>query len=73
MPVNFRSNTPIVFEEHGVGLSDGKDFGAPGYLRLNLGAHEVCWSRHWTGWNGHVLAYPKHELTKFGKSEISQA
>jgi len=25
------------FEEHGVGLSDGKDFGAPGYLRLNLG------------------------------------
>ncbi|MEK9772025.1 MAG: PatB family C-S lyase [Opitutae bacterium] len=25
------------FEEHGVGLSDGADFGAPGYLRLNLG------------------------------------
>ena len=25
------------FEQHGVGLSDGKDFGAPGYLRLNLG------------------------------------
>jgi cystathionine beta-lyase len=25
------------FEEHGVGLSDGRDFGAPGFLRLNLG------------------------------------
>ena len=25
------------FEKAGVGLSDGKDFGAPGYLRLNLG------------------------------------
>lgn len=25
------------FEEHGVGLSDGADFGAPGFLRLNLG------------------------------------
>ena len=24
-------------EEHGVGLSDGSDFGAPGFLRLNLG------------------------------------
>ncbi|MGE4550310.1 MAG: PatB family C-S lyase, partial [Opitutales bacterium] len=25
------------FEEHGVGLSDGRAFGTPGYLRLNLG------------------------------------
>ena len=25
------------FEEHGVGLSDGSDFGSPGFLRLNLG------------------------------------
>mgnify|MGYP001350767131 CR=1 FL=1 len=25
------------FEENGVGLSDGSDFGAPGFLRLNLG------------------------------------
>ena len=25
------------FEENGVGLSNGKDFGAPGFLRLNLG------------------------------------
>lgn len=25
------------FEKHGVGLSDGSDFGTPGYLRLNLG------------------------------------
>ena len=24
-------------EDHGVGLSDGSDFGAPGFLRLNLG------------------------------------
>ena len=25
------------FEKHGVGLSNGRDFGSPGYLRLNLG------------------------------------
>ena len=25
------------FEEAGVGLSDGKDFGAPGFVRLNFG------------------------------------
>ena len=25
------------FEAHGLGLSDGKDFGAPGWLRLNFG------------------------------------
>lgn len=25
------------FEQHGVGLSDGADFGAPGFLRLNFG------------------------------------
>lgn len=25
------------FESHGVGLSDGKDFGAPGFVRLNFG------------------------------------
>ncbi len=25
------------FEDHGVGLSDGSDFGTPGYLRLNFG------------------------------------
>lgn len=25
------------FEEHGLGLSDGADFGAPGWLRLNFG------------------------------------
>ncbi len=24
------------FESHGVGLSDGADFGAPGWLRLNF-------------------------------------
>lgn len=27
----------LFFEKNGVGLSDGRDFGAPGYLRLNLG------------------------------------
>ena len=25
------------FEAHGLGLSDGQDFGAPGWLRLNFG------------------------------------
>ena len=25
------------FEAHGLGLSDGGDFGAPGWLRLNFG------------------------------------
>ena len=25
------------FEDHGVGLSDGREFGGPGYLRLNVG------------------------------------
>ena len=25
------------FEKHGVGLSNGSDFGAPGFLRLNFG------------------------------------
>lgn len=30
-------NPHLFFEEHGVGLSDGNDFGAPGFLRLNLG------------------------------------
>lgn len=30
-------NAQSFFEDAGVGLSDGKDFGAPGFLRLNLG------------------------------------
>lgn len=30
-------NAHTFFEEAGVGLSDGADFGAPGYLRLNFG------------------------------------
>ena len=34
LPVN---NPHLYFEENGVGLSDGKDFDAPGFLRLNLG------------------------------------
>ncbi len=31
------SNPHQFFEENGVGLSDGRDFDAPGFLRLNLG------------------------------------
>jgi cystathionine beta-lyase len=30
-------NPQQFFEEAGVGLSDGADFGSPGFLRLNLG------------------------------------
>ena len=30
-------NPAVFFEQHGVGLSDGKDFGAPGFVRLNFG------------------------------------
>lgn len=30
-------NPALFFEEHGVGLSDGTPFGAPGWLRLNFG------------------------------------
>jgi cystathionine beta-lyase len=29
------------FEEAGVGLSDGKDFGAPGFARLNFGCRRA--------------------------------
>lgn len=28
------------FESHGLGLSDGRDFGAPGWVRLNFGCQE---------------------------------
>ena len=31
------ANPPAHFEAHGLGLSDGADFGAPGWLRLNFG------------------------------------
>ena len=27
----------IHLENHGIGLSDGRDFGAPGFMRLNFG------------------------------------
>jgi len=30
-------NTYALFEQAGVGLSDGADFGAPGFVRLNFG------------------------------------
>ena len=37
-------NPHSFLEEGGVGLSDGKDFGAPGFLRLNLGcSRELLW------------------------------
>jgi cystathionine beta-lyase len=29
------------FEQHGLGLSDGADFGAPGFVRLNFGAQRT--------------------------------
>ena len=29
------------FESHGLGLSDGRDFGAPGWLRLNFGCPQA--------------------------------
>ena len=31
------ANPVAHFEQHGLGLSDGADFGAPGWLRLNFG------------------------------------
>jgi cystathionine beta-lyase len=31
------ANPAVHFEAHGLGLSDGTDFGAPGWLRLNFG------------------------------------
>ena len=31
------ANPAAHFEAHGLGLSDGTDFGAPGWLRLNFG------------------------------------
>ena len=35
---NLKTDNPhYFFESAGVGLSNGSDFGAPGYLRLNLG------------------------------------
>jgi cystathionine beta-lyase len=29
------------FESHGLGLSDGADFGAPGFVRLNFGTRRA--------------------------------
>ncbi len=34
-------NPHKLFEDHGVGLSNGNDFGAPGFLRLNFGCRRV--------------------------------
>ena len=30
-------NPQKFFEQHGVGMNDGADFGAPGFVRLNFG------------------------------------
>ena len=35
------ANPAAHFEAHGIGLSDGSDFGAPGWLRLNFGCPRV--------------------------------
>jgi len=35
------SNPAAHFEAHGLGLSDGADFGAPGWLRLNFGCRRA--------------------------------
>ena len=34
-------NPARYFEQHGVGLSDGADFGAPGFVRLNFGTRRA--------------------------------
>ncbi|WP_035057511.1 MalY/PatB family protein [Andreprevotia chitinilytica] len=43
--IDARAIDPInplpIFEAHGVGLSDGRDFGLPGYVRLNFGCPRV--------------------------------
>jgi cystathionine beta-lyase len=36
-----RDNPARLFEEHGVGLSDGADFGLPGFVRLNFGCSRI--------------------------------
>jgi cystathionine beta-lyase len=38
-------NAALWFEQHGVGLSDGAEFGRPGYLRLNFAAPPGLLSR----------------------------
>lgn len=35
------TNPAKYFEQHGVGLSDGADFGAPGFVRLNFGTRRA--------------------------------
>ena len=36
------SNPTRFFEQHGLGLSDGADFGAPGFVRLNFGTRRAA-------------------------------
>ena len=38
----------LFFEEAGVGLSDGADFGMPGWVRLNFGCVITSYSIHYT-------------------------
>jgi cystathionine beta-lyase len=35
------ANPALYFEQHGLGLSDGADFGAPGFVRLNFGTRRA--------------------------------
>ena len=35
------ANPARFFEQHGLGLSDGADFGAPGFVRLNFGTRRA--------------------------------
>jgi cystathionine beta-lyase len=35
------ANPAKYFEQHGLGLSDGADFGAPGFVRLNFGTRRA--------------------------------
>jgi cystathionine beta-lyase len=35
------ANSAKYFEQHGLGLSDGADFGAPGFVRLNFGTRRA--------------------------------
>jgi len=35
------ANPALYFEQHGLGLSDGADFGTPGFVRLNFGTRRA--------------------------------
>jgi cystathionine beta-lyase len=35
------ANPAQYFEQHGLGMSDGADFGSPGFVRLNFGTRRA--------------------------------